>query len=152
TAMLNFDMAAFYTNFLRQIRDIQGPDGTVTDTVPHKYGRRPADPAWGSAYPLLVWYMYEQYGDRRILQGHYNGIKMWADYLHSRSDNGILNYSYYGDWVPVEKTPGDLVSTFYHYYSTDLVARVAQVLGKADGAEEYRKRASEIQAAFHKRF
>ncbi len=45
--MLNFDMAAFFTNFLRDMRDVQGPDGTLTDTVPHRYGSRPADPAWG---------------------------------------------------------------------------------------------------------
>src|ERR1035438_7780121 len=54
TAMLNFDMPAFYTNFLRDIHDVQGADGTVTDTVPHRYGSRPADPAWGMAYPLLT--------------------------------------------------------------------------------------------------
>src|ERR1019366_4189505 len=68
TAMLNFDMPAFYTNFLRDIHDVQGADGTVTDTVPHRYGSRPADPAWGMAYPLLTWYMYEYYGDRRLLE------------------------------------------------------------------------------------
>ncbi|MGH9446228.1 MAG: family 78 glycoside hydrolase catalytic domain, partial [Terriglobia bacterium] len=33
-AMMNFDMAAFYTNFIRDIHDVEGADGTVTDTVP----------------------------------------------------------------------------------------------------------------------
>src|SRR2546427_8604904 len=73
-AMLNFDMAAFYTNFVRDIHDAEGPDGTVTDTVPHRYGQRPADPAWGTAYPLLCWYMWQQYGDRRILEENYDGL------------------------------------------------------------------------------
>lgn len=36
-AVHNFDLAAFYTNFLRDIRDIQDAAGTVTDTVPHTY-------------------------------------------------------------------------------------------------------------------
>src|SRR5438132_3995895 len=35
-AMMNFDMAAFYTNFIRDIRDVQEPDGTITDTQPHR--------------------------------------------------------------------------------------------------------------------
>ena len=108
SAMLNFDMAAFYTNFLRNIRDIQGPDGSVTDTVPHKFGRRPADPAWGAAYPLIAWYVYLHNGDRRILEEHYPGIKAWTDFQRAKSQDGILSYSYYGDWVPVEKTPGAL--------------------------------------------
>lgn len=152
TAIANFDMAAFYTNFLRNIRDVQSEDGAVTDTVPHRYGRRPADPAWGSAYPLLVWYLYLHYGDRRVVEQHFDGVKAWADFLHSRARDGILEYSYYGDWVPIEPTPGDLVSTFYYYWSTDLVARFADLLGRKDEASIYRQRASLIRDAFHKRF
>lgn len=152
TAMLNFDMAAFFTNFLRDIHDVQGPDGTVTDTVPHKYGNRPADPAWGAAYPLLVWYQYQYQGDRRILEEHYDGVKAWTDYQRSRSQGGILSYSSYGDWVPVEPTPGDLVSTFYYYYDADLTARMAGILGKTADAEAYRTLAAQIRVAFDQRF
>ncbi len=152
TAMLNFDMAAFYTNFLRDIHDVQAADGTITDTVPHRFGSRPADPAWGIAYPLLTWYMYEYYGDRRIIEQHFAGVKAWADYLRSRSHDGILDYSYYGDWVPIEKTPGDLVSTFCYYWTADLVAHMAEVLGKQGDAEAYRKLAGEIKDAFNAKF
>ncbi len=152
TAMWNFDTAAFYTNFLRDIRDIQGPDGTVTDTVPHKYGRRPADPAWGAAYPLIAWYMYLYHGDRRILEEHYEGIKAWTEFQRGKSQDGILSYSYYGDWVPIEKTPGELVSTFYYYYSAHLTSRMAGILGKTADAETYRNLAAQIQEAFNKKF
>jgi alpha-L-rhamnosidase len=151
-AMLNFDMAAFYTNFLRDIRDIQGADGSLTDTVPHRNGHRPADPAWGAAYPLLAWYMYEYYGDRRILEEHYDGIKAWADLQRTQAKDGILSYSFYGDWVPIVKTPGDLVSTVYYYWSADIVARVAEILGKTGDAAAYRRLAGEIAAAFNRRF
>ena len=152
TAMLNFDMPAFYTNFLRDIHDVQGADGTVTDTVPHRYGSRPADPAWGMAYPLLTWYMYEYYGDRRILEQHYDGVKAWTDYLRTRSRDGILDYSYYGDWVPIEKTPGNLVSTAMYYWSADLVSQMATVLGKTADAESYRKQADGVKDAFNAKF
>jgi alpha-L-rhamnosidase len=145
-------MPAFYTNFLRDIRDIQGSDGTVTDTVPHRYGRRPADPAWGSAYPLILWYMYEYYGDQRLLEEHYEGIKAWTDYLSTRAENGIVNYYYYGDWVPIEKTPGNVVSTFYYYWSADIVSRVAAILGKTGESKQYRKLADSIRDAFNRKF
>ena len=152
TAMLNFDMAAFYTNFLRDIHDIQASDGTVTDTVPHRYGNRPADPAWGLAYPLLTWYMYEYYGDRRILEQHFAGVKAWTDYLSTRAKDGVVDYSYYGDWVPIEKTPGPLVSTFCYYWSADLVSRMAGILGKNADADTYRKLAGDIKKAFNDKF
>ena len=104
--MLNFDMAAFYTNFLRDIRDVQDPDGTVTDTVPHRYGSRPADPAWGTAFPLICWYVYQQNGDRRILEENYDGLKKYVEFLRSRAPDNVLRYSYYGDWVAIGKDSG----------------------------------------------
>jgi alpha-L-rhamnosidase len=152
SAMLNYDAAAFYANFLRDIRDTQGADGSLTDTVPHRWGRRPADPAWGAAYPLIAWYLYLHHGDRRVLEEHYPGIKAWTDFQRSKSEDGILSYSYYGDWVPVEKTPNALVSTFYYYYSAHLTARMAEILGKTADAEAYRKLAAGIQEAFDRRF
>ena len=44
-AILNFDMAAFYTNFVRDIRDVQDEKGRLSDTVPHVWGGgRPTRP------------------------------------------------------------------------------------------------------------
>jgi alpha-L-rhamnosidase len=120
--------------------------------VPHRFGRRPADPAWGAAYPLLVWYMYQYQGDRRIVEEHYAGVKAWTDFLTTRAKDGVLEYFYYADWVPVEKTPGNLVSTFYYCYSAQLVAKMAEVLGRSADAESYRKLAAAVGEAFNRRF
>jgi len=151
-AMLNFDMAAFYTNFVRDIRDVQGADGSLTDTVPHRYGRRPADPAWGTAYPLLCWYMYEQYGDRRILEENYEGLKKYVEFLRTKAPDNVLRYSYYGDWVAIEPTPGELVSDAYYYYDVQLLAKMAGILGKAADAQSYAQLAAQIKDAFHCEF
>ena len=151
-AIMNFDMAAFYTNFVRDIRDVQDEAGTITDTVPHIWGSRPADPAWGTAYPLLCWYMYRYYGDRRVLEENYAGLKKYVEFLRSKAENGVLKYSYYGDWVAVDKTPGSLVSDFYYFYDTKILSEIAAVLSNAKDAAEYAKRAEEIKAAFHKEF
>jgi alpha-L-rhamnosidase len=155
SAMMNYDMPALYSNFVRNIRDNQEthPDGSVSDTVPHeRFVSGPADPAWGSAYPLFVWYLYERYGDRRILEENFDGIKKWADSLKAKSEGNILNFYKYADWVPVERTPGNLVSTFYYCWSVDIVAQAADVLGKGAVAAEYKQLGQDIRAAFHKRF
>ncbi len=151
-AMMNFNMAAFYTNFIRDIRDAQKPDGEVPDTVPLKYGRYPADPAWGTAYPLLCWYMWQNYGDRRILQENYEGLKKYEEFLQSRAQGNVLRYSYYGDWVAVVPTPGALVSDAYYYRDTEVLANIAKILGKTEDAESYAKLAGVIKDAFNKTF
>ncbi len=151
-AIMNFDMAAFFTNFLRDIRDVQDEQGRITDTVPHIWGTRPADPAWGTAYPLLAWYMYRYYGDTRILDEHYAGLKAYIEFLRSRAENGLVKYSYYGDWVAVDKTPGALVSSFYYYYDVRILADIAKVLNKEADVRLYGELADDIKAAFHQEY
>ena len=151
--MLNFDMAAFYTNFLRDMRDELGPDGTLTDTVPHlTYGRRPADPAWGTAFPLICWYVFQQNGDLRLVEENYDGLKKYVEYLRSRAPDNVLRFSYYGDWVATEKTPGAEVSDFYYYYDTLVLSKMAAALGHSADAESYVQRAEQIKDAFNHEF
>jgi alpha-L-rhamnosidase len=150
--LLNFDMAAFYSNFLRDIRDVQGPDGTLTDTVPHRYGSRPADPAWGTALPLMTWYLYQQTGDRRVLEENYDANKKYLEFLCTRAPDHVLRYSYYGDWVALEKTPGALVSDFYFYYDALVLAKMATVLGRSADATAYGQLAGQIKDAFNREF
>jgi alpha-L-rhamnosidase len=151
-AIYNFDMAAFYTNFLRDIRDVQDEKGTITDTVPHVWGSRPADPAWGTAYPLICWYVYQYYGDRRILEEHYDGVKEYVEFLRSRAEGGLVKFSHYGDWVAVEKTPGSLVSSFYYCYDIQILAEMARRLGKQADAETYGGLAETVKASFHREY
>ncbi len=151
-AIYNFDMAAFYTNFLRDIRDVQDEKGTITDTVPHIWGSRPADPAWGTAYPLIAWYCYQYYGDRRVLEDNYDGIKKYVEFLRTRAENDLVKFSYYGDWVAVDRTPGDIVSSFYYYYDVKVLAEMAKVLGKEAEIKAYEDLAAAIKMAFHREY
>ncbi len=151
-AIMNFDMAAFYTNFLRNIRDAQAEDGSLPDTVPHVWGQRPADPAWGAAYPLIALYMYQYYGDRRVVEEHYDSVKKYIEFLRQKAEDGILRLSHYGDWVAIDKCPGSLVSTFYYYYNVKILAEMARALSKNSEAEAYDKLAEEIKIAFNREF
>src|SRR5512143_2328391 len=151
-AMMNFDMAAFYTNFVRDIRDVQDEKGRLQDTVPHIWGGDPADPAWATAYPLLCWYMYQYYGDTRILEENYEGLRKYVEFLRSRAENGLVKWSHYGDWVAVEKCPSAIVSSFYYYYDVKVLADAARVIGKTQDAALYDKLAAEIRTAFNREF
>jgi alpha-L-rhamnosidase len=151
-AMMNFEMPAFYTNFIRDIHDAQGADGTITDTVPFRYGSRPADPAWGTAYPQLVWYMWQQYGDRRILEENYDGVKEYVEFLRSRAPGNLLDYGYYGDWVAIVHTPDLFVSACYYYYDVQILSRIASILGKTADAQSYAQLAGQIKEAINAKF
>jgi len=158
-AIFNFDMAAFYSQFLEEIRLAQKEDGSLPDAVP-PYLRRlyPADPAWGLAYLELAWFLYFYYGDERILQKHFAGMKRYVDYLTKNAEAKIVQkLGKYGDWcspgvVAPKKTPLELTSTWCYYRAAVLLSWFAEALGRADDVRGYVRLAEEIKAAFNARF
>jgi len=151
-AMMNFDMAAFYTNFIRDIRDAQLPDGELPDTVPHKYGSSPADLGWETAYPLLCWYMWQQYGDRRILQENYEGLKKYVEYLRSRAQTTFTVFTSRATGWKWRIRPAITSPTSGYYYDVSLFSRMAQVLGNSDDAASYGQVAAQIKDALNRTY
>ena len=157
-ALYNFNMVGFYKKWLADIRDAQQEDGSVPDVVPPYWPCYPADPAWGTACLVIPWYVYLFFNDKRILEENYLMMKKWADFLQTNSkDNIILKLGKFGDWCPPwhvhsVDTSLDLVSTWYYYYATLIVYRVAKILGKEKEAEKYNERAAKIKEAFNNRF
>ncbi len=153
-AMLNFDMAAFYTNFIRDIADAQRDDGAVPDTVPLKYGDYDADLGWQTAYPLLVKYMWEQYGDRRIVEQNEPGLKKYIEYLRRHATNDVFtaNLGHEGDWVELAHTPHDYISDFWYLYDVQIMAEFEKILGHDADAQTYANLASNIADAFNRTY
>ncbi len=153
-AMMNFDMAAFYTNFIRDIADAQRDDGAVPDTVPLKYGNYEADLGWQTAYPLLVKYMWEQYGDRRIIEQQEAGLKNYIEYLRRNAKDDVFatKLGHEGDWVELARTPHDYISDFWYLYDVQIMAGFEKTLGHDADAQMYAKLARNIAEAFNKTY
>ena len=164
SSMYNFDMSRFYPKFVTDITDTQDEHGTITCVAPFRFGMRPADPV-SASYLILAEKCYEFYGDRQVIEANYDAMKKWTDYLLSRSEDGILEYSYYGDWCPPRDylmdpngsgvsrdTPGALMSTGYLYYCSRLISKMAGLLGLDDDAAKYAGIADKVREAFNRRF
>lgn len=153
-AIYNFHPAAAYGKWIQDLADEMKPSGELPGIVPtsgwgYEWGN---GPAWDSAYLLIPWYLYEYYGDTRILERHYEQMRRYVDYLTSRSKDGIVSIGL-GDWVPPGKTaPTEVTSTGYYYADAQIVARSAEILGKPDDAKKYAALAKSIGEAFNKRF
>ncbi len=165
-ALYNFRMGRFYAKWLDDVTDTQIEDGSITDTAPFKWGKRPADPV-SASYLLLGWSIYEHYGDTGPMRKHYPAFSRWVDYLTSRAEDGIVSYSSWGDWAPPKAfaipgsigagaisagTPGPLMSTGYYYYQTKLLAKMARVLGDDTEAKRRAVMAEKIADAFNREF
>lgn len=158
-AIYNFNLARLLSKWTADIADEQDPrSGAITDTAPFHWGQRPADPV-SVCYLLIPWLLYVHYGDARTMADRYGGMKAWVDYLTSRTTDGIVDYSYYGDWAPPvdlgipgslgssavsRDTPGRLVSTACYAYSARLLSQIARVLGNEADARAYAQLAAQV--------
>jgi alpha-L-rhamnosidase len=161
----NYDMAGFWEKWLNDIRGNQKDDGDVpyASPVDSSAGVYTRWPAWQSTYPLLVWYLYQHYGDRRVVEDHYDSLKKFLRFLMSNAQKHIISWdSDLGDHMEPgtdgvsrfssARTPAAVTSTAYYYYDAVLLAKMARVLGRTGDAEEYEHLARDIEAAFNRTF
>ncbi len=165
-AIYNFGMATFYTKWLDDILDSQDSNGHVPGLAPNcGWGKaKPdgspgifTDPWWGSALCRTAWNLYLYYGDRRVLEQAYPGMKAYTDYLSSLSRDGVA-YGNLGDWLEVgtqnsaKRTPIGVTGTAAYYLCARITRDTAALLGKREDAARYASLATNILSGFNKRF
>lgn len=168
----NYQLAAFYTKWMEDWRDVQGEDGSVPHTAPTYIGG--GGPSWSGFCITLPWEMYRQYGDVRILTESFSTIQRWLNFVETKSKDNMLvrwgsKWSFLGDWLWPDAWPersamekqgkalGDTRETLFfnncHWiYSLETAARIADVLGNEAAATAWRKRAAEVRKAVHTTF
>jgi alpha-L-rhamnosidase len=153
-AMANLDMQSLYAKWLGDIRTSINPDGSVPSVSPDQGegSRFFTDPAWGTAYPQVVWDSYTQYGDKATLRDNYAQVKNWVDYLATISDgNHIVTRSpgsWGDDWLATVSTQHVYFQTLFYLVDSRLLADMAQALGNTADAGKYRSLAAAITAGF----
>lgn len=169
TAAFNMDVAGFFTKWLRDMSADQYKDGRVPTVIPDTGNpNQPPRPAaaWSDAAVIIPWTMYLSYGDKRILEEQYPTMVKWVEYERQRAGNEYIwrNDFQYGDWLayaapnsearsyPGATTGKDVIATAFFAYSTDLLQRTAQALGKKDDAARYSDLLTKIKGAFAREF
>jgi len=163
TAAFNFDVAPFYTKWLKDVAADQLPDGKVPHVIPDVLKGEGGSTAWADVSVIVPWTMYLSYGDKRILEEQYPSMKAWVEYMKGRAgeDNLWTGDTHFGDWLAFASTRSDytgattekdLIATAYYCYSTTLLSKIAGILGKEADARKYAMLAENIKSAFNAEF
>jgi alpha-L-rhamnosidase len=169
TAIYNLDMAGFYTKWARDIRDSQLKDGRFPDYAPHddKWRTFYNAPGWADAGVVIPWRVYQNYNDTKILSQQFEAVKKFVDFNHKHNPDLVwknIRAHNYGDWLngntirsnDYPKTggqvPDDVFATGYFYYSTNILANMAKLLGKTEDYKKYSALASNIKKVFNEKF
>jgi alpha-L-rhamnosidase len=167
TAAFNMDVAGFFAKWLADVAADQHSDGAVPWVIPDVLGRTnptfAASAGWSDVAVIVPWNMYQAYGDTAVLARQYPSMRAWVEYERAQAGPGFLwtKGFHFGDWLAFQTTradyPGattdkDLIATAYFAHSTDLLARTAAVLGRADDARHYRTLFDNVRAAFQREY
>jgi alpha-L-rhamnosidase len=167
TAAFNMDVSGFFAKWLADVAADQDPSGSVPWVIPNPLGgdsvRFAGTAGWSDVAVIIPWTMYVTYGDRRLLERQYSSMRAWVDYARRRAGTDLIWRPgwQFGDWLalhsddpsyPGATTGTDLIATAFLAHSTDLVARTASVLGRADEAAAYHARFQAIRDAFNREF
>lgn len=165
TAAFNFNVAAFYTKWLKDLAADQLPNGLVPHVIPDMLEGKGGATGWADAAVIVPWTVYQAYGDKRILEEQYPSMKAWIKFMQNRAGEDYLWNNtqdwHWGDWLAFHSdkpdyagsvTEKDLIATAYFYYSTNLLSKIASVIGLTADVKAYEDLAKNIKAAFIKEY
>jgi alpha-L-rhamnosidase len=159
TACTLFDAEAFWRSWLIDLALDQDPVRGVPSVVPDvvltgegRFGRA----GWADAATMVPWAVYEAYGDREVLRRQYASMRAHVESLRARrGPDGLLGEGMqFGDWLdpdaPVDrpweaKADSRYLANAYLVLSASLLARAAELLGRASDAAESRALAESVR-------
>lgn len=163
TASYLVDYASFARKHLRDIYDRQWKSGRLPQIAPYAHEdwfmwTMNGSVGWACAGVYIPYYFYGKYGDRRILEEHYEGMLSYAEFMIKRAGKwgGVCSKSLhlsrknrkyavnagqsYGEWAEPNDvmafqwydfaSPHPEESTAYTYFTLKHVLEIAEILGK----------------------
>ncbi len=167
TAIYNMDMQAFLRKFCQNIRDGQTDDGRYPDFAPNPTGDNFMNsPGWADAGVLIPWLLYVNYGDKEILETHYQSAKKYISFVQENNPNGLYKKfdHNYGDWLNGNNIKADsypkrggalskkIFATLLLARSVKIMSKIAHILGYNQDKMEYLSFYEKIKCAFYQRY
>ncbi len=188
TGMFNYKTAAFYTKWMQDWRDNQGTESVVGNLYNADFARKAVQsgrilnngivphsaptymggggPAWGGIVVTLPWYIYQQEGDRRVLEENFELVKGWLSFLDLNTKDNLLqryggSWDFLGDWLWPNATAEGMnndkpetvcLNNSYRVFNLLTAAKIARTIGRDAEAEKWQQQAATAKAAINTKF
>ncbi|EOD26424.1 hypothetical protein EMIHUDRAFT_100487 [Emiliania huxleyi CCMP1516] len=160
---LNFEMAPFFSWWVRHVVLPEQRAGALPDVVPFvRYGGRPADVSWSAALPSVAHAVCDVYGDTETYREAASAIAALVDEVGVEARAGLGKMrTPYGDWCPPPARMGKgqgrkpsppLTSAFSYALMVQQAAELARAAGNASEGARYASLGREIVSNFHTAF
>ncbi len=154
--MANYNLAAILTKFTRDMFDTQDKTGAVSMIAPDNDYGVGESPLWGSACIHVPWYMYNYYGDTRLLETYYDKMKLFVASVWNNNEvadkPGIFT-DVLADWCSphgnISDEGAEVYTTMNFYLVLKRMAKIAEIVGKNKDCREFEKQAQIVQDAIY---
>ena len=157
----NYDLRKLYEKRLQDYADDISPDGRIRNVVPSAWGKG-EDPAWVGSYVNIAWKYYQTYGDLRLMQKHYDNLKLYMETLIQEGKSSekppLLTKprKALGDWVsPDGNTPPEGALIYfdcYFYRYLCMMADIATLLNRQEDKRYYESLSVDLKKQFNEHF
>lgn len=136
TAAYNADVYQFMRQYVAALRLGQNEDGSYPELAPSASSEGGSN-GWSDAGIILVWKLYQQYGDITIIQENLDAMCRYMDYLVNTSENFLRMRTGYNDHNAVSTLDDTICNTAQCAYVASLLTKMCQVMGEEELAEKY---------------
>lgn len=138
TGAMNAEIANFMDKYIDALRVSQNEDGSYPQIAPHVSTVGGAN-GWCDAGIILVWEMYQQYGNQQIIEKNLEAMCKYIDYLVATSENYIRKHENYSDFNGVNAPAHDYCNTAQCAYVSKLLYQMCDVIEEQTLAEKYKE-------------
>lgn len=153
TATYQSDVKNFYLRNLQAMKDMQDKNGRFPSIAP--FGGGFGGLTYECAMILMVWELYQQYGDASVVEEYYDSMARWMESIKQAGIPGMPKLGFnewLGDWLAPKPADDYLIWNAFHYRNAHLMERFALLLGKDSDATRYREEASRIKDYWNETF
>jgi alpha-L-rhamnosidase len=158
-AAYNADVASFFRKWMRDMRDSQDDDGSYPNVAPHSWtGKNEfGNSAWSDAGIIVPWTIYLMYADKSIIDENYVSMTAYMNWEANQHFDGVTHSggtTTYGDWLEYANPGTDrrYMAMCYYAYITQLMAKMAAVLGKEADVTKYNALYAAIKTEFQNKY
>ena len=153
TATYQSNVKNFYLRNLQAMKDMQTEDGRLPSIAPAGGGF--GGQTYESAMILMVWELYQQYGDAALIEEYYDSMDRWMDSMKAVGLPGtpsLHESEWLGDWLAPVPADNYLIFNAFHYRNAVLMEKFAALTGNTEGQKKYHQIAEETKAYWNDTF
>jgi alpha-L-rhamnosidase len=165
-AAFNMDVCALTARHMEDVVDNQASDGAFPTVAPEPHHNNAnffvsgSAPGWSDAGVILPWTVWRRYGDTAVIEQHWGAMDRYLNFILENNPDYIWRNKRVdiGDHLALDEIspPGtapatscELLATAYWAHSADLLAQMAQAIGRNHDESRLRALFERIRQAFN---